>query len=92
MHRSLIREKVAFLALDAKVVIAGFREPLTDMRKPRYLYSHTMVPHSAVRSRLCLFPLSLLEGSNIGQTFYRSLECLRIFREKDQIISKEQET
>jgi len=39
----LIREKVAFLALDAKVVIAGFREPLTDMRKPRYLYSHTMI-------------------------------------------------
>jgi len=37
----LIREKVALLALDAKVVIAGFREPLTDTRKPRYLYSHT---------------------------------------------------
>jgi len=30
-----------------------------------------------------LFPLSLLGGFNIGQTVYRSLECLRIFREKD---------
>jgi len=34
---------LAFLALDVKVVIAGFREPLTEMRKPRYLYSHTMI-------------------------------------------------
>ena len=82
---------MAFLALDAKVVIAGFREPLTDMKKPRYWYSHTMImgaPFCCVRSRLYLFPLSLLGGSNIGQTVYRSLECLRIFREKDQIISK----
>ena len=39
----MIREKAALLALDAKEVIAGFREPLPDMRKPRYLYSDTMI-------------------------------------------------
>ena len=31
------------MALDAMVVVAAFRKPLTDMRKPRYLYSHTMI-------------------------------------------------
>ena len=63
MHRSFDQENVAFLALDAKVVIAGFREPLTDMKKPRYWYSHTMImgaPFCCVRSRLYLFPLSLV--------------------------------
>ena len=41
------------MALDAKVVIAGFREPLTDMRKPRYLYSHTNVYDNGCPILLC---------------------------------------
>ena len=52
---------VALLALDAKIEIADFIEPLTDMGEPKYLYSDTMitVPHFAVRSRPYLFPLSI---------------------------------
>ena len=48
---------VALLALDAKIEIADFIEPLTDMGEPKYLYSDTMitVPHSAVRSRRICF-------------------------------------
>ena len=49
------------MALDAKIEIADFIEPLTDMGEPTYLYSDTMitVPHFAVRSRPYLFPLSI---------------------------------
>jgi len=67
---------VAMLALDAKVEIADFREPLTDMGKPRYLYSDTMitVPPSAVRSRPYLFPLSI--EAPIGPNIIHNYICI----------------
>jgi len=84
---------LAFLALDAKVVLPGFREPLTDTRKPRYLFSHTMImgaPFCCEKQTVFAsikftwrlqYWTDYLQNSGVSQDI-----------EKDQIISEEQET
>ena len=69
MHRTFDQGKGALLALDAKVGIADFREPLTDIRKPRYLYSDTMIMGAPFCcEKQTVFVSIKYRGSNYGQT------------------------
>ena len=44
---------MALLAWDAKIEMAGFRDPFADKRTPRYFYSDAMVMGDPLKWNMC---------------------------------------